>query len=144
MRYINLLISEEKLTLEECFKHHPKGHVRMRGHALLLSHEGKSVPYIADLYKVERRTIDSWFNRWQTHGIAGLFILPGRGLKSVFANVDPIDVMLIKSEIYLNPQKCGKVAESLSEKMNLKISEKQLKDFLKKNSSIAGNECENA
>jgi transposase len=133
MRYINLSISEEKLTLEECFKHHRKAHVRMRSHALLLSHEGKRVSYIADLYKVETRTIYSWFNRWQTHGIAGLFILPGRGLKSVFAHVSPIDIALIEAEVLLNPQKSENVAKALSEKLNLKISTKQLKVFLKKN-----------
>lgn len=133
MRYIKLTIPEEISTLEECFKHHLKSHVRMRCHALLLSHSGKSVPYIADLYKVETRTIYSWFNRWDTHGIAGLFILPGRGLKSVFANVSPVDIVLIEAEVLLNPQKSENVAKALSEKLSLKISTKQLKVFLKKN-----------
>lgn len=133
MRYIDLTISEEITTLEECFKHHAKAHVRMRSHALLLSHSGKNVPYIADLYKVKTRTIYSWFNRWDCHGIAGLFILPGRGLKSVFANVSPIDIVLIEAEVLLNPQKSENVAKVLSEKLHLKISTKQLKVFLKKN-----------
>jgi transposase len=133
MRYLDTLIPEEKTTLEECFKHHRKSHVRMRSHALLLSSEGKSVPYIADLYKVGTRTIYSWFNRWESHGIVGLFILPGRGVKSVFANVSPVDIALIEAEVLLNPQKSENVAKALSSKLNLKISTKQLKVFLKKN-----------
>ena len=132
MRYIPVLLSSEKSTLLEGYRHHPKSHVRQRMHVILLSSEGKTVPYLADLYKIKPRTIYDWFNRWAELGIAGLFILPGRGLKSVFANISAEQTAVISSEILANPQQAKRVAHNVSIKLNLQVSEKQLKSFLKK------------
>jgi transposase len=132
MRYVASLLFSEKLTLEEGFKNHPKHHVRQRFHAILLSAEGKSVAYISDLYKIRTRTIYEWFNRWEKLGIVGLFILPGRGVKGVFANITEAQVTIITDEILANPQQAKQVADKVGLRLELKVSEKQLKTFLKK------------
>ncbi len=80
MRTIKLT-NIEKETLEHCFKNHEKAHVRNRAHCLLLMDENWTVKQLAKLYHVRTRTIYTWLNRWQTMGIVGLMILPGRGGK---------------------------------------------------------------
>jgi transposase len=70
------------VTLQDARKNALKAHFRNRCHAIELSDRGKSVPYIADLLKTRTDTIYTWINRWESMGLAGLMILPGRGLKA--------------------------------------------------------------
>ena len=83
MRYISSLDSLEKLTLEEGFRNHTKHHFRSRCKSILMSDEGFSVPEIARFFKVRTRTIHTWFDRWESFGVSGLTILPGRGRRTV-------------------------------------------------------------
>ena len=95
MRSIKLTATERQ-TLEEGFNNHPKAHVRKRCPALLLSDRGKTVKDIAALYETRTRTIYTWMNRWQSMGIVGLFILPGRGLKPTLSIINEVIVKEVK------------------------------------------------
>ena len=97
MRYIKLLETERK-TLEEGYKNHAKYHFRIRCHALILSDEGIQVKEIAKIYKTRTRTIYTWFDRWIKMGLAGLMILPGRGLKPKLSVHDTNMVNTIKKK----------------------------------------------
>ena len=94
MRFIQLTNLEEQ-TFECGYKNHPKFHVRQRFHALLLSHSGMPIPQIQKIIKTRSRTIYTWMDKWETKGLVGLMILPGRGVKSKldFQNKDQIDVI---------------------------------------------------
>ncbi len=95
MRYIKLTI-EEKETLEQGCRNHPKFHVRQRFQSLLLSNDGWKVNAIATLQHTRTRTIYTWMNRWSEIGIVGLFILPGRGVKSLLSVKDKFTLETIK------------------------------------------------
>lgn len=82
MKYIVELSDREVVTLEEGHKHGGKAHFRHRCLAILLRHKGKSVRYISDLLEVRQETVYDWTARWQTLGLVGLMILPGRGVKA--------------------------------------------------------------
>lgn len=97
MRTIQLTKFERE-TLENCFKNHPKAHVRNRAQSLLFMDENWTVKQIAMLHHTRTRTIYTWLNRWQTMGIVGLVILPGRGLKSKLNIVDKSIVEIIKKK----------------------------------------------
>ena len=103
MRYSNLT-KEERETLEEGFKNHPKLHVRKRFHSILLSDEGWQVKAISELYKQRTRTIYSWMNNWRDFGLAGLMIKPGRGLKPHLSIYDKNIVETVKK----NSEMCQK------------------------------------
>jgi len=64
----------------------------------LLSDEGWQVKEIAELLKTRTRTIYSWMNRWQTMGLVGLTILPGRGLKARLSIQDKTMVEIVKKK----------------------------------------------
>lgn len=95
MRNINLTI-EERTTLEECHKNHPKSHVRKRAQSLLLSDRAWEVKQIASLYQTRTRTIYTWFDRWESMGVTGLSILPGRGKKPKLSTADEELVAIVK------------------------------------------------
>ena len=98
MRYVELSQTERK-TLEEGYRNHVKSHVRQRCQALLLSDEGWKVTEIACLHHVRTRTIYSWMNRWETLGIVGMMILPGRGLKPRLSVEDERLVAKVKKKL---------------------------------------------
>ena len=49
-----------------------KMHIRLRGNALLMSHNGKTVPKIASELVRSERTIYSWLRAYQRQGLASL------------------------------------------------------------------------
>jgi len=71
MRYVELS-EEERVTLEELFKHHSNARQRQRAQGLLLSVRGFSIDEIARIYEVDRDTVSSWFTRWDRLGLVGL------------------------------------------------------------------------
>ena len=78
------LTEGELVTLQEAQKNSKKAHFRDRCLAVeLCLSRNKSVSYIADLLQVRENAIYIWLSRWETMGIVGLMILPGRGVKAV-------------------------------------------------------------
>jgi transposase len=142
MIYIKNLSEVEIVTLKEAQKNSPKAHFRNRCFAIELSFRGKSVPYIANLLGTRTDTIYTWMNRWNSMGIVGLMVAPGRGVKSkldtFLLETNITSLGLIKEKIALNPQKLDEVAVELSAELNLTITYSQLKNFIKKNSDILG------
>jgi transposase len=63
----------EMQTLHEMHNYHPIRRARMRAHSILLSHQGSSIPQIARVYEVDRRSVSIWLDRWQQAGLVGLY-----------------------------------------------------------------------
>lgn len=77
------LTEGELVTLQEAQKNSKKAHFRTRSLAIELRlSRNKSVAYIADLLQVRENAIYKWLSRWETMGIVGLMIMPGRGVKA--------------------------------------------------------------
>lgn len=142
MKYIASLSSSEKLTLEEGFRNHTKHHFRSRCKSILMSNEGFSVPEIASFFKVRTRTIYTWFDRWESFGISGLTILPGRGRRAVLNEVGSDEISIIEKAVSEHPQNLGGVCRNLQEQLGFSVTKKMLRSFLKKNSVIPGNASE--
>jgi transposase len=80
MRYISLT-EGEVLTLEEGHKHHYSKDFRNHCQALLMNSRRIQVKQISSIFQVRTRTIYTWMDRWESEGISGLMIRPGRGRK---------------------------------------------------------------
>jgi len=78
MRIIRLDPSD-KVTLERIRKTDTRYRVRDRAHALLLSSQGKKIKELALTFNVDRDTISSWFDRWESRSFAGLEDAPHPG-----------------------------------------------------------------
>lgn len=81
MRYITELDNETIKDLEEIIKKDKRYKSRYRAQAILLSHQGKSVNELADIFKCKIRTIYRWFNRFEAKKVEGVYELEGRGRK---------------------------------------------------------------
>jgi len=82
------LSPEERQTLTELRDHHPKAYAREHAAALLKIAEGKRLSEVAQSGLLKARTnetIGLWLKNYQTKGIAGLLIKPGRGRKAAFS-----------------------------------------------------------
>jgi len=92
------LLEAELLTIQEAQKNSPKSHFRRRCQAIELWDREKSVAYIGDLLQVRQESVYKWINRWNTMGIVGLMILPGRGLKATLLETTDESIKLIKKK----------------------------------------------
>ena len=82
------LCPEERITLECARDHHPRPYVRERAAAILKVADGWPVCHVAaiGLLKEHREeTVSAWLDRYETQGIAGLRVSPGRGRKPAFS-----------------------------------------------------------
>ena len=84
------------------------------------------------------RTIYTWFNRWESHGIAGLMLRKGRGVKAKLDQLSPEECNQIKEAIKSDPQSLKRVSQNLSDSLGFKISKCMLKRVVKKNSNTLG------
>jgi transposase len=82
-RYIKSLSESDKIAVLEGIKFGKTHHFRERCRAIELSNRGEKVPQIAYLLNKRCETIYDWFNNWETSGLSGLEIQPGRGLKPI-------------------------------------------------------------
>lgn len=77
----------QRQTLEEMRDHHPKPHMRERASALLKIADGASVNEVAQHGLLRPRKyaqVLDWLNRYESFGLAGLYIRAGRGRKPAF------------------------------------------------------------
>ncbi len=144
MRKITHLTQEEKQTLEEGYRNSSKAHFRNRCHSILMSYEGYKVKEIARIYKVRTRTIYTWFDNWEAHGISGLIMAKGRGVKAKLDQLCEQQEHTLKEAVGNNPQNLHTVGEDLTEKFGFTVTKNMLKRFLKKNSITLGDALENA
>lgn len=86
-RYIHLSDSDN-LAVANSLKKGETQHFRERCRAISLSNKGQKVPQIAFLLEKRCETIHKWFDKWELHGLAGLAIQPGRGLKPTLNTKD--------------------------------------------------------
>jgi transposase len=73
LKYVAPLSEAELITLRQIHENHPSRRVRMRGLALVLSHDGYRIGQIADIFDVRRQTISSWIESWEKKGLPGLY-----------------------------------------------------------------------
>ena len=79
MKFVTPLSKSEQITLQCMRDYHSCRRVRMRAHGIILSHLGYAVQDIAFTFDVCRQTVSSWFDDWDSHGLAGLYDNPRSG-----------------------------------------------------------------
>lgn len=83
-----VLTPPQRQTLEQMRDHHPKAYAREHAAALLKISDGWSATEVAAKGLLKPRTQETvglWVKAYQTQGLVGLFIRPGRGRKPAFS-----------------------------------------------------------
>ena len=81
MRYIKLKTEDIEL-LELLVKTSTNNTIRKRSQCLLLSHQKRTIKDLAMIFDAERKTIERWFDKWDSEGVNSLSIASGRGVKT--------------------------------------------------------------
>ena len=128
MRYVTLK-TEEIEALDQLCKKSTNSTVRKRSHCLLLSHQRWTIIDLSDIFDVNRRTIERWFDNWAKNGIDSLPIQPGRGVKSRLKGLETV----ISEQVQEHSRNLKNVLTYLEEQHNIVICKKTLQNFLKDN-----------
>jgi transposase len=135
MKYVAPLRDDEIQTLQDMHRYHPARRARMRAHSLLLSHQGFSIPHIARFYQVDRRSVSTWIDRWQTMGLVGLYDQPGGGRRPLLNDEEQQKVHAYLAQY---PKDVKKVVQALEQETTKRVSTKTIKRLIKK-TAMSGN-----
>lgn len=126
MRYIKLK-TEEIETLEQLLLNSKDNSVRKRSQGLLLSHQGRTIIDLANIFNVNRRTIERWFDDWLKNGVNSLSIQSGRGVKTRLKDYSSE----VSQQLELHNRNLKNVLIYFKEHHNITICKKTLQNFLK-------------
>jgi transposase len=128
MKYVAPLRDDEIQTLRDMHRSHPARRARMRAHRLLLSHQGVSIPEMARFYHVDRRSVSTWIDRWQTRGVVGLSDKPGSGRRPLLNDEEQQ-----KGHDYLQqyPKDVKKGVQALEQETAKRVSTTTIKRLIK-------------
>lgn len=126
MRYIKLKTEEIEL-LELFVKTSTNNTIRKRSQCLLLSHQRRTIKDLTMIFDVERKTIERWFDKWNSEGVNSLSIASGRGVKTRLKGFEEV----IKQQIELHNRNIKNILTFLKEEHNIIVCKRTLRNFLK-------------
>lgn len=129
-RYIELN-PEQKAALELAYKTGKSHDYRNRCHCILLSSQKWSVNELKDFFKVSRLSVYKWFNRYESEGIEGLQIRPGRGRKRKLDVNNSDHVKAVQKGLAKENRSIRQLRQDLESKLGTPIGDTTLRDFLK-------------
>jgi transposase len=131
-RYIKLIGTAEEQTLKEGFSHHPKAEFRQKANALLMSHNGLSIAFIAQFCDVNINTIGRWFTAWEQEGIVGLMRQRGQGRKPILKVNNKDHIAALDKAVESHYQDVKGIQKALESQLQSPMSQDTVKRFLKK------------
>jgi transposase len=87
---------EQVAELEALMRRAPEAHIRRKATALWNLAQGRSQHEVAAFLGASRASIVAWKQRFETEGIAGLYVRPGRGRPRV-AQAEEIEAVVRQS-----------------------------------------------
>jgi transposase len=98
MRYIKLKTEDIEL-LELLVKTSTNNTIRKHSQCLLLSHQKKrTITDLSMIFDIDRKTVERWFNSWNSDGVNSLSIASGRGVKTRLKGFEEV----IKQQVELH------------------------------------------
>ena len=88
---------------------------------------GRTIIDMANIFDVDRRTIERWFDKWEKEGLNSLPIMTGRGVKTRLKGLEEVLSKLLE----IHSRNLKNVLLHLEEKHNIRICKKTLQNFLK-------------
>lgn len=139
LKFIEKLSEEQKSSLQKGYTFGKSPLYRRRCHCILLSHSRQTVAELSNLFGVGEPSIRSWLKLWESEGLTGLDLKPGRGRKPKLNTSEPSHVQKVKTLIENEPQNLNQVKGQIAEELGITLSKRTLQRFLK-NLNIVGND----
>ncbi len=125
MRYVTLK-TEEIEALESSSKN-SNNTIRKRSQCFLLSNQGRTIIDLANIFDVDRRTIERWFEKWEKECVKSLPITTGSGVKTRLKGLENV----LSAQLETHIRNLKNVLLHLEEKHNIRICKNTLENFLK-------------
>ncbi len=87
---IPILSSEQQSVLEDGYGHGKKASFRRRYQMILLKAQGRTSEDVGNILGVCAVSVNTWLDRWEAEGIAGLKNRPGQGKNPIFEVADAL------------------------------------------------------
>jgi len=129
MKQIKSLNEVERDTLEAGFRHGPTPRFRQRCHALLLNAQGYLLRELGEIFGVHPTTVSEWLNRWEKHGIGGLYDSPRSGRPPIYQGQD---LELLQQFLEEDPRRLNQAKARLEQATGKRSCLKTLQRALKK------------
>jgi len=131
LKFIEKLSEEQKSSLQKGYKFGKSPLFRRKCHCILLSHNRQTVAELSKLFEVSQHSIRIWLKRWESGGLPGLELKPGRGRKPKLNQSEPGHVKKVKELIENEPQNLNQVKEQIAKDLDISLSKRTLQRFLK-------------
>ena len=126
MRYIKLETEDLEL-LELLVKTSTNNTIRKHSQCLLLSHQRRTITDLSMIFDIDRKTVERWFNSWDSDGVNSLSIASGRGVKTRLKGFEEV----IKQQVELHNRNIKNILTFLKEEHNIIVCKRTLRNFLK-------------
>jgi len=126
MRYIKLK-TEDIVLLELLVKTSTNNTIRKHSQCLLLSHQRRTITDLSMIFDIHRKTVEQWFNSWESDGVNSLSIASGRGVKTRLKGFEEV----IKQQVELHNRNIKNILTFLKEEHNIIVCKRTLRNFLK-------------
>jgi transposase len=126
MRYIKLKTEDIEL-LELLVKTSTNNTIRKHSQCLLLSHQRRTITDLSMIFDIHRKTVEQWFNSWESDGVNSLSIASGRGVKTRLKGFEEV----IKQQVELHNRNIKNILTFLKEEHNIIVCKRTLRNFLK-------------
>jgi len=97
MKYVKELLDSEIITLSEMYRNAPVHRLRQRAHIILMSNRKITINEIALAIELDRDTISSTIDGWETIGIIGLYDAKRSGRPNIYTD-DEKELIKLKIE----------------------------------------------
>ena len=122
-----ILKQEDIELLEHIQKTNPNNTIRKRSQCMLLSHQRRTITDLSNIFNVNRRTIERWFDGWNKNGVDSLPIANGRGVKTRLKGLEKE----ISEQLQIHSRNLKNVLQYIKNEHNINICKKTLQNFLK-------------
>lgn len=138
-RYIKEI--KDLASLEKGMKSTKGGKFSQRCHAILLSYRGYDTEQLGEIFQVSNTTLYKWFDRYESEGVKGLEIRPGRGRKATLRMDNKSHVEAVDKAVAKVNKKGGNLLAEIESRLDLErgLTKKIVRTFLKK-VATSGNE----
>lgn len=118
--------AEQRQLLVQMWKTHDCHYTRMRAHAIILSDQGYSVSELVDIFGVDRDSVASWIDRFETGGVDAL---PDADRPGAPPALDEDEQEILRTLFAQYPHLPSKVLAELKQRTGKEISESTLRKY---------------
>jgi transposase len=126
IKFASIKSSKQRQQLVDIWKTHSCHYTRMRAHAILLSDQGYEVSALVDIFGVDRDSISSWIDRFETGGPDAIQDSDRPGAPPA---LDKDEQEILRKLFALHPNRPAKVLTELKQKTGKEISTSTLRKY---------------